>query len=438
MRVLPPLVLALAALTACGAPPAAPPFPIAVEPTNAPSPAMNAPPPASSAPAPIEAPPATEVPRAVEPDARGGPRVDIDAASGVALLRWLDGAATGVRPESVDRLVRWIAFATATTEESVTEEIDRTRTAVAGAEPAAEEARKFTFDIARRFRAESEDAITRSCAALASRRDVIGSRVARLLPDPSVARVPLDVIPVAGLPELLPALVAAEGERRLLLVDARAMVRRVLGPLPAAPARGPATRRFGDALGEELERVVAPELFHLAFGELIAASDRWRTWPMHDPLARAWITMLDEGVGALLELPREQAIDERGLRPPQIDAAARRAFERFETNLARLQDENLAADARARLEWSMWNGTGPLVDAPRTEDDRWGTRVVLRMAEAVDKLGPPGRLRDVLAKGPFELIEAYVEICGRTASVPPLGDDAKDALRALARTIEPR
>ncbi len=370
-----------------------------------------------------------------------GALVAIDGDVGRAMLEWIaaePAAPDATLPPRVAAALPWLAFAASVDEAAIETAL---RAARAGDQDG-DATSGLRFGNARRYRDESAAAIARAESALRARVDVVGARVRRLLPDAGAATPPFTVLFVAGLPDDRPLATVADGERRILVVEAPALNRRVLGPLGVArsgsPPRAALASRLQDALGEELERIVAPELFHAAFSGYVEHADTWQRWPMHDPHGRAWFAVLDEAVGAALEIPRERAIDDRGRRPPQVDVEVRRELARFEANLARMVDRATPPDDAAALEWSMWNGVTPASADSVDGDDRWGTRVVARMVEAVDKLGAPGRLREVLERGPFELFEAYVEVSGRSAAVPPLDQDTKDRLRSLRRELQPR
>jgi hypothetical protein len=188
-----------------------------------------------------------------------------------------------------------------------------------------------------------------------------------------------------------------------------------IGTLAGTATTAGAPLAMRDALGERAARIVAHDLFLHAFGEFVAGDPGWQAWP-EDAMHGAMATFLAEGIAASLALPPDERFDARGRRSALADSAARRDMRDFESKLRAMLDPRTGAAEVEQLAWTF-------VNAPPERRWGWGTRVAAQMANAVDRFGRPGRMRDVVRRGPADLVVAYREISGRSAAMPPLSPD---------------
>ncbi len=327
-------------------------------------------------------------------------RIEVDAAPARAVLDVLGGA----RPApGVERVLSHLAYAIDVGEDRARDELRRAGTD----EDAVDDA--FAFVEARRHLDDARARVDDLALELESREDVVKSRVQRLLPEEAGDGPPLHVWIVVGLPPERPTALVPIEDERLLLLDARQLF------LDVFQRTG---RYERDAVGEELVRIVAPELFIVRFESYADQTPAWAEATTHDA-GRFLLVLLTEGVAGYLSLPEEERFDDQGRRTPAFDAEARGLTRRFGENVLMLFDDEADPEARRALRWSALNG-------PRKQ--RWGTYVVSLMVDAVVRFGAPDRMRAVLREGPAELVDAYSEVAGRLAAVPPLSDEVRSEI----------
>ncbi len=330
----------------------------------------------------------------------------VSAAPAQALLERLAGGREDpAGAAEIARILPLIAFCADLDLACVESELEQAARREAGAESA------LTFHEAARDLAGARARVRALEQVLAARQDAIRARVERLLPEEAHAGPELRVFLVIGLPAGRAAGLAPLGEGRVLLLDARQLF-----------PEGRDGRGARDAAGERAERLIAPELFHVCFEGYAAAAPAWRALPP-DGLPRLLFVLANEGAGDFLRMPPEERFDEQGRRPPLYDATARRALQRFEDLMQELLGPDASPERRDHLAFSFSNG-------PRRE--RWGTYAGALMTDAVLRFGRPGRMRAALAAGPGALVEAYREVCGRYAAVPPLSTQAVGMVERLA------
>ncbi len=235
-------------------------------------------------------------------------------------------------------------------------------------------------------------------AAAAIHRVAIERRVATYLPDDSGPLIDLRIVVVIGMPEGFQLSSFEDDLGRGVLLDAAALA-------AAADAKGVSRR---DRIGDTLDRWLAPQLFVAAHDALAERrGDGLRT----DDFARMQRALLVEGVADHLARPFSERFDEQGRRPPSIDAKARIAFDHFPEKFFRVLDPATPKDEHDALLFTFSNG-------PR--DERWGALVGSFMIDAIDAFSPRGRMREVVAKGPHELMSAYAEVCSGHSAIPRL------------------
>ncbi|MFG0319432.1 MAG: hypothetical protein ACF8XB_19335 [Planctomycetota bacterium JB042] len=319
----------------------------------------------------------------------------IDAAPARAILA---AKVRGPRPPALARALDVVAYCTDADRADVEAAFER---ALSGA---GEEDAYFTFHAARHDD-RTEARLGRVEEVLAARRDAIESRVRRLLPEVEARVPPLEVWVVLGMPEHRPIAVAPapdDDRGRVVVVDA--------WWVGAAET---------DAAGERLSRRLAQELFYVRH----AAVESGRARPASG-LARLLSVAMNEGTGRWLALDDAYRFDDQGRRRPSADAAARRAIDRFETNLARLLDPALEEAERRHLEWTLYNA--------EAGEEPWGTWATALMLDAVDRFEEPERLREVIDGGPSALVATYARIGGRRATVPPLAAETRAQVERIS------
>ncbi len=362
-----------------------------VETASAPSPGVPAvSDPSRSAPAAPTRSPVERLERSLAAPAAEGLRVDSAPARAV-----LAASVRGPRPPALDRGLDVVAYCTDADRSDVEAAFDR---ALSGEGDA-----YFTFHAARAD-AGTDERVARVEEVLAARRDAIESRVRRLLPDDGAPVPPLDVWFVLGMPEHLPIAVApapGDDRGRVVVVDARS-----IGGEEA------------DAAGERLSRRLAQELYYLRH----AAIEAGRPRPTSG-LARLLGVSMNEGTGRWLALDDAHRFDDQGRRRPSADVEARRALERFETNLERLLDPALDDAERVHLEWTLYNA--------EEGEEPWGTWATALMLDAVDRFEEPERLREVIAGGPAALVDVYARIGGSRATVPPIAPETRERVERI-------
>lgn len=260
-------------------------------------------------------------------------------------------------------------------------------------------------------RARAASRLRVSIDAMARRRGAIEAGAFRYLPAATPA-ARLIVLPCFGMPEDFLAMpISCSGERGLV-VDLDAVAARCGVPDPDPG--------FGDRFGEELARVVTPELFVAGY----EAWERSRGVPIpQGDLDRFRRSLLVLGIADLLSRRDEERFDDRGRRRPWFDVEARAVLSRFEENLARALDSRTPPAERESLRLSFGNRDG-------TPDSNWGVAAGSAMLDAIDRFAPHGRIRRIVAEGPRELARAYAEVCSGHAAIPRL---STETITVLAR-----
>ncbi|MBI4879834.1 MAG: hypothetical protein HY812_09280 [Planctomycetes bacterium] len=323
----------------------------------------------------------------------------LSAAPAEALLeRLATGAEDAAGAAEIARILPQIAFCADLDVARVEAELQRAARREARVETA------LTFHEAAGDLARSRARVSALLQAFLARADAIRARVERLLPEAACAG--------PGLPAGSAASLAPLGEERALLIDARQLF---------SEAQDSRSRAGRDGAGERVERLIAPELFHVRFEAYAAVAPAWR-WLAPSGIPRLLFVLTNEGAADFLSLPPEERFDDQGRRTPLADAIARRALRRFEDLFLELLDPATSLERRAQLAFSFSNG-------PRRE--RWGTYAGALMVDAVVRFGRPGRMREALAQGPGALVLAYREVCGRHAAIPPLSAEVAGLVERL-------
>lgn len=238
-------------------------------------------------------------------------------------------------------------------------------------------------------------------AALAVRRGAIEAAASRHLPS-DTPNTTLHVFACFGLAvgEVARPVVTPHG--RGLVLDLDAVAARGGDSSAHAPDR--------DRLGEELARILAPELFIAGYERLEAA--RCRDVP-HGDLERFRRALLVLGIADHLSRKPEERFDDQGRRRPEFDVAARSALSRFERNLTRVLDPLLPEVEQDALRFSF-------AADDLTTDAKWGVIAGSAMIDAIDRFAPHGRIRAIVDDGPKALARAYAEVCSGHAAIPRL------------------